>query len=119
MLAGRSRIIYWPFALGPEGKHAAEQWLAGELRDLDVDVDVETWTDLSGHAPNELASAGLLLVGGATRSGFWVTSGTTASSALCVTSSLVAATTTGEAPALCWPALTSRWRCGWTRTNSV
>ncbi len=64
MLAGRPRIIYWPFALGPERNDAAEKWLAGELRDLDVHVDVEIWTDLSGHAPNELASADLLLVAG-------------------------------------------------------
>ena len=32
MLAGKSRIVYWPFALGPERAHAAGEWLTGALR---------------------------------------------------------------------------------------
>lgn len=64
MLAGKSRIVYWPFALGPERAHAAGEWLTGALRDLDVRVDVEAWTDLSRHTPDQLASAELLFVGG-------------------------------------------------------
>jgi 8-oxo-dGTP pyrophosphatase MutT (NUDIX family)/peptidase E len=64
MLAGKSRIIHWPFALPPERTHTAGEWLTGALRDLDVHVDVETWTELSGHAPDQLASADLLFVGG-------------------------------------------------------
>jgi len=64
MLAGKSRVIYWPFALGPERAHAAEEWLAGELTVIDIHVDVETWTDLSGHTPGQLESADLLFVGG-------------------------------------------------------
>jgi dipeptidase E len=64
MLAGKSRIVYWPFALGPERAQAAGEWLTGALRDLDVQVDVEAWTDLSRHTPDQLASAELLFVGG-------------------------------------------------------
>ena len=64
MLAGKSRIVYWPCALTPERAHAAGEWLTGALRDLDVHVGVETWTDLSRHTPDQLASADLLFVGG-------------------------------------------------------
>jgi dipeptidase E len=64
MLAGKSRIVYWPFALAPERAGSAEEWLIREFAELDADVVVETWSDLSQHAPDQLASAELLFVGG-------------------------------------------------------
>lgn len=65
MLAGKSRIVYWPFAFPPGPAHAAGEWLAGVLRDLDAHVDVQTWADLGRHAPDQLAPADLVFVGGA------------------------------------------------------
>ena len=64
MLAGKARIVYWPFALPPERARMAQEWLVRGFRELDADVVVETWTDLSQHAPDHLASAELLFVGG-------------------------------------------------------
>lgn len=64
MLAGKSRIIYWPFALAPERAPGAVEWITGALRGLQAHVDVETWTDLSLHSPGQLTSADLLFVGG-------------------------------------------------------
>jgi dipeptidase E len=64
MLAGKSRVVYWPFALPPERARTAEEWLIRGFRELDADVVVETWTDLSHHVPDQLASAELLFVGG-------------------------------------------------------
>jgi len=63
-LAGKSTLVYWPFALPPGRAGTAGAWLAGVLVDLDVHVRVETWTDLGGHTPEQLASADLLVVGG-------------------------------------------------------
>lgn len=64
MLSDKRRVVYWPFALGPRRVHAAADWLTGSLKDLDQDVEVETWTDLSRHTPDQLASSELLFVGG-------------------------------------------------------
>ena len=64
MLRGKSRIIYWPFALDTGRFHSASEWLMSSLSDLNVSVEVETWTDLGSHTPEELASTELLFVGG-------------------------------------------------------
>lgn len=64
MLTGRSRVVYWPFALPPAQAATAQDWLSGALAHLGLTADVDTWTDLGSRAPEQLASAELLLVGG-------------------------------------------------------
>lgn len=64
MLDDKRRVLYWPFALEPDLVSGAEGWLTRSLRDLDMDVQVETWTDLRQHDPEEIAGADLIFVGG-------------------------------------------------------
>jgi dipeptidase E len=64
MLPGRRRVLYWPFALSVEMTRGAEEWLTRSLLDLGLDTDLQTWTDLAGHHPEEMANAELLFVGG-------------------------------------------------------
>lgn len=64
MLPGRRRVLYWPFALTIEMTRGAEEWLTRSLRALRLDVELQTWTDLEGHLPDEMAHADLLFVGG-------------------------------------------------------
>jgi len=64
MLKGKSRLVYWPFALEPERALAATEWLTRSLRNLDLHIQVETWTDLATRNPEQLESAELLFVGG-------------------------------------------------------
>ena len=64
MLPGRRRVLYWPFALTIEMTRGAEEWLTRSLRALRLDVELQTWTDLEGHLPDEMAHANLLFVGG-------------------------------------------------------
>lgn len=64
MFAGRSSVVYWPFALAPEDRRAAGRWLTRALSDMGVQVDVDIWTDLSGRTPEQLQSTELLFVGG-------------------------------------------------------
>ena len=64
MLQGKRRVLYWPFALPPTRIREAKAWLAGALAELGAEVDLETWSDLSGHHPGEMAAADLLFVGG-------------------------------------------------------
>ena len=64
MLQGKRRVMYWPFALPPARRRDAGAWLAGAFAGLGADVDLETWSDLSRHRPDEMADADLLFVGG-------------------------------------------------------
>ena len=64
MLPTRRRLLFWPFALAPERHAAAVVWLSESLRELDLAAEVETWTDLAAHRPEELAAFDLLFVGG-------------------------------------------------------
>ena len=64
MLQGKRRVLYWPFALPPARRPDAGAWLAGAFARLGADVDLETWSDLSRHHPDEMAEADLLFVGG-------------------------------------------------------
>lgn len=64
MLPTKRRVLYWPFALSDDMLHGAEEWLSTSLAGLGLDVELETWFDLRGHHPEELAHADLLFVGG-------------------------------------------------------
>lgn len=64
MFRGKQRVLYWPFALPGEQASTAEEWLATSLRQLQIDVDLETWPDLDGRDPDAVAQADLLFVGG-------------------------------------------------------
>jgi dipeptidase E len=64
MLAGKRGVLYWPFALPMEMTRGAEEWLTKSLLDLGLDVELQTWADLEGHHPEEMAHADLLFVGG-------------------------------------------------------
>jgi dipeptidase E len=64
MLRHHRRVLYWPFALPPERVRGAEEWLASSLSDLQLDVELETWTGLEDHHPDELTRMDLLFVGG-------------------------------------------------------
>ncbi|GAB2620957.1 Type 1 glutamine amidotransferase-like domain-containing protein [Pseudactinotalea suaedae] len=60
-----TRIVYWPFALGPEMLAGADAWLRGNLDALGADYELTTWESLEGHRPEELMEvADLLFVGG-------------------------------------------------------
>lgn len=54
----------WRFALTIEMTRGAEEWLTRSLRVLRLDTELQTWTDLEGHLPDEMAHADLLFVGG-------------------------------------------------------
>ena len=62
------RFLYWPFALPDHMGVGAEEWLTSSLRELAIDVEVETWESLAGHSPDELAPFDLLFVGGGSTS---------------------------------------------------
>lgn len=62
------RFLYWPFALPDHMVVGAEEWLTSSLRELAIDVEVETWESLAGHSPDELAPFDLLFVGGGSTS---------------------------------------------------
>lgn len=64
MLAGRSRLLYWPLALPDSILAGAAEWLAGALARFDFSGNVECWTSLEGHKPTELDEFDLLFVGG-------------------------------------------------------
>jgi dipeptidase E len=66
--AGATRVLYWPFALPSERIPGASSWLRDALRDLSIDVDLNTWEDLAGHHADELSHFDLLFVGGGTTS---------------------------------------------------
>lgn len=55
------RVVYWPFALEPGQYGAGSRWWRAALGD---DVHLDTWHDLTAHAPGELDGADVLLVGG-------------------------------------------------------
>jgi dipeptidase E len=64
MLAGRPRILYWPFALTEMMLDSADRWLRDRLADHLPDPAVSTWRTLDGHSPDELLDFDLLWVGG-------------------------------------------------------
>lgn len=64
MLKGKRRVLYWPFALPPARIGEIEGWLAGAFAGLGVDTELETWTDLAQHHPDEMGDVDLLFVGG-------------------------------------------------------
>jgi dipeptidase E len=67
MLVGRrARIVYWPFALGPEMLTGADDWLRSNLDVLGLEYELTTWASLENHRPEELTThvADLLFVGG-------------------------------------------------------
>jgi len=64
MLRDKRRVLYWPFALPREQTSSAEGWLTTSLRQLQIDVHLETWRNLDGRDPDSLAWADLLFVGG-------------------------------------------------------
>ncbi|MFT3942743.1 MAG: Type 1 glutamine amidotransferase-like domain-containing protein [Ancrocorticia sp.] len=67
-LHGVDRVLYWPFALPDNMLPGAEEWLTSSLRELGINVEVETWESLAGHSPDELAGFDLLFVGGGSTS---------------------------------------------------
>ena len=64
MLDDKHRVLYWPFALPRHMVSDAEGWLISSLRELQIEVEVETWTDLRHRDPDDMAHADLLFVGG-------------------------------------------------------
>lgn len=64
MLPSARRILHWPFALSAEAHPAARDWVADSVRRFGFTVELESWTTLKGHAPDELDDFDLLLVGG-------------------------------------------------------
>jgi peptidase E len=58
------RVLYWPFALDGDLIPDAESWITSSLRDLRIDVEVDTWPSLEDHQPAELARHDFLFVGG-------------------------------------------------------
>ncbi len=67
-LRGADRVLYWPFALPDHMLAGAEEWLTSSLRELGINMEVETWESLTGHSPDELAPFDLLFVGGGSTS---------------------------------------------------
>ena len=68
-----TNILYWPFALEGDMLNGADAWLRGNLAQHWPDHQLTTWTDLDGHAPDELLDFDLLFVGGGNTSTFWHT----------------------------------------------
>ncbi|TNM61931.1 hypothetical protein FHN55_16590 [Streptomyces sp. NP160] len=64
MLAGRPRVLYWPFALDDGMLPGAESWLRGSLEKFQSGLDVVTWTSLEGHHRAEMTGFHLLFIGG-------------------------------------------------------
>jgi dipeptidase E len=64
MLSRNRKVLYWPFAIPPEGRTAAADWFATSLDHLGVIADIETWADLDGRSPEDPLPADLLFVGG-------------------------------------------------------
>lgn len=64
MLEGKRHIVHWPFASPPAQRRATGDWLVRALRDLGLDVDTDTWTDLAGRTADDLHGADLLFVSG-------------------------------------------------------
>jgi len=56
-----TRIVYWPFALGPGMLAGADAWLRGNLDALGADYELTTWESLAGHRPEELRELADLL----------------------------------------------------------
>ncbi len=67
-LRGADRVLYWPFAVPDHMLAGAEEWLTSSLRELGINMEVETWESLTGHSPDELAPFDLLFVGGGSTS---------------------------------------------------
>lgn len=59
-----TNILYWPFASAGDMLNSADAWLRGNLAQHWPDHQLATWTDLDGHAPDELLDFDLLFVGG-------------------------------------------------------
>lgn len=59
-----TNILYWPFASAGDMLNGADAWLRGNLAQHWPDHQLATWTDLDGHAPDELLDFDLLFVGG-------------------------------------------------------
>lgn len=64
MLRGKSRVLYWPFALPAQKVPNATDWLNKSFKQLGLTTQIEMWPTLVGHEPAELAEADLLFVGG-------------------------------------------------------
>ncbi len=61
-----TRIVYWPFALPPQMRFSADDWLRGNLEVLGVGYELDTWHSLDDRDPFGLSpeKVDLLFVGG-------------------------------------------------------